>query len=317
MSAIVQKIATLMVQYKAIVVLEDLNMGFIRGRQKVEKQVYQKFEKMLIDKLSYYVDKRKPYTELGGALQALQLTSKFESFQKMGKQSGFLFYVPAWNTSKIDPTTGFVNLFNTKYETIDKAKTFFNLFDSIVYNNTEDVFEFMVKKYNSFNPKAEETQQEWVICSNNTRVISFRNKEKNNSWDNKEVILTDAWKQLFEENNIVVQNDIKKQIIEKTDKSFFESALHLFKLTVQMRNSVTNTNIDYLISPVKNKEGYFYDSRLAKDNLPNDADANGAFHIAKKGLWAIQQIKKANDLKKVKLAITNKQWLQFVQNNSL
>ena len=58
LSQVIHKISELMVKYNAIVVLEDLNAGFMRGRQKVEKQVYQKFEKMLIDKLNYYVDKK-------------------------------------------------------------------------------------------------------------------------------------------------------------------------------------------------------------------------------------------------------------------
>jgi len=48
MSQVIHKIAELMVKHNAIVVLEDLNMGFMRGRQKVEKQVYQKFEKMYV-----------------------------------------------------------------------------------------------------------------------------------------------------------------------------------------------------------------------------------------------------------------------------
>lgn len=39
--------------------MEDLNYGFKRGRFKVERQVYQKFENMLINKLNYLVDKRK------------------------------------------------------------------------------------------------------------------------------------------------------------------------------------------------------------------------------------------------------------------
>ena len=49
LSQAIHKITQLMLKYNAIIVLEDLNMGFMRGRQKVEKQVYQKFEKMLID----------------------------------------------------------------------------------------------------------------------------------------------------------------------------------------------------------------------------------------------------------------------------
>lgn len=89
LSQVIHKITQLMVKYHAVVVLEDLNKGFMRGRQKVEKQVYQKFEKMLIDKLNYLVDKKADATQSGGLLNAYQLTSKFDSFQKLGKQSGF------------------------------------------------------------------------------------------------------------------------------------------------------------------------------------------------------------------------------------
>ena len=38
----------------------------------------------------------------GGVLNAYQLTNKFETFNKIGKQSGVLYYIPAWCTSKID-----------------------------------------------------------------------------------------------------------------------------------------------------------------------------------------------------------------------
>ena len=53
LSAVIHEIAKMMIENNAIVVLEDLNFGFKRGRFKVERQVYQKFEKMLIDKLNY------------------------------------------------------------------------------------------------------------------------------------------------------------------------------------------------------------------------------------------------------------------------
>ena len=171
-----------MVKYNAIVVLEDLNMGFMRGRQKVEKSVYQKFEKMLIDKLNYLADKKKDAEECGGVLRAYQLANKFESFQKMGKQSGFLFYTRAWNTSKIDPVTGFVNLFDTKYESIDKAKSFFSKFDGIKYNAAKDWFEFSFD-YDKFTSKAEGTKTKWTVCTYGNRIESFRNVEKNSQWD--------------------------------------------------------------------------------------------------------------------------------------
>ena len=342
LSQVVHKISELMVEYKAIVVLEDLNMGFIRGRQKVEKSVYQQFEKMLIDKLNYLVDKKKRPFELGGTLHAYQLTNKFESFQKMGKQSGFLFYVPAWNTSKMDPVTGFVNLFDTRYENVVKAKAFFDKFESIRYNKDKAYFEFEVKKYSAFNAKAEGIRQEWIICTHGERIVNYRNPAKNNEWDDKTVYPTTELRSLFTSKNIIFENGVclKEQITlqKDTDKEFFEGLLKLFKITLQMRNSKTKSEIDYLLSPVSNENGDFFDSRnyldidnrdangelyrdakfcvsTGKPTLPVNADANGAYNIARKGLWIIEQINNPDtDLKKLKLAMTNKEWLQFVQN---
>ncbi|MEG1572441.1 MAG: type V CRISPR-associated protein Cas12a/Cpf1 [Bacteroidales bacterium] len=312
-SQVIHKITDLMIEYKAIVVLEDLNFGFMRGRQKVEKAVYQKFEKMLIDKLNYLVDKKKEATEDGGILKAFQLTNKFESFQKVGKQSGFLFYVPAWNTSKICPVTGFVNLFDTHYENIEKAKSFFSKFDTISFNRNKNYFEFKVTNYTDFSEKAKETKTDWLICTNDTRIETFRDPENNNQWVNKEINLTDEFLKLLPSEDC----DLKQMIQNQNEKSFFERLLYLFKMTVQMRNSVTNSEVDYLISPVAGPDGVFYDSReyakLENANFPKDADANGAYNIARKGLWVLKQIKEANDLNKIKLAISNKEWLQFVQ----
>ncbi|MBP5982162.1 MAG: type V CRISPR-associated protein Cas12a/Cpf1 [Fluviicola sp.] len=314
-SQVVHKIATMMVEENAIVVMEDLNFGFKRGRFKVEKQIYQKLEKMLIDKLNYLVLKDKQPTELGGLYNALQLTNKFESFQKMGKQSGFLFYVPAWNTSKIDPTTGFVNYFYTKYENVDKAKAFFDKFQSIRYNTKANYFEFEVKKYSDFNPKAEGTLQEWTVCSYGERIETKRLKDQNNNFVSTPINLTEKIEDFLGRNNIVYNDGtcIKSQIAEKDAKEFFERLLYWFKMTLQMRNSVTGSDEDYLISPVMNAKGEFYDSRKADDTLPKDADANGAYHIAKKGLMLLNKIEQADLSKKVDLSISNREWINFVQ----
>lgn len=310
-SQVVHKITQLMIEYNAIVVLEDLNFGFMRGRQKVEKQVYQKFEKMLIDKLNYLVDKKKDKKEVGGMLKAYQLTNKFESFQKMGKQNGFLFYIPAWNTSKMDPVTGFVNLFDTHYINVEKAKEFFNKFEDIRFNKEKNYFEFVVNDYTKFNPKAEDTKTNWIICSNGDRIKTFRNSSENNQWVSETVNLTDSFIELF--SDIDYKTELKTKILSQTNAEFFKALLALFKLTLQMRNSITGTETDYLISPVADEDGKFFDSRKNIENLPTNADSNGAYNIARKGLWVIEQIKKAKDLKKVKLAISNKEWLQFAQ----
>lgn len=316
LSQVIHIIAQLMIKYNAIVVLEDLNGGFIRGRQKVEKQVYQNFEKMLITKLNYLVDKKADPKSPGGLMNALQLTDSFESFQNLGKQSGFLFYVPAWNTSKIDPVTGFVNLLDTRYKSIEASRGFFSRFDIIRFNQQNNWLEFHLD-YSKFGNVAEGTRTKWIVTTQGKRIVTFRNPEKNSQWDNREVELTDEFKALFEKYSIDISGNIKESISVQTEKDFFEELLHLLRLTLQMRNSITNSEVDYLISPVANKDGVFYNSSSCPKSLPENADANGAFNIARKGLMMIQQLRKAKanneDLDKVKFDLTNKSWLRFAQ----
>lgn len=312
LSQVVHIISKMMVEYNAIVVLEDLNMGFMRGRQKIERSVYEQFEKMLIDKLNYYVDKQKDSDETGGLLHALQLTSKFESFKKLGKQSGCLFYIPAWNTSKIDPVTGFVNLFDTRYTNADQARKFFSQFDSIRYNADKDWFEFAFD-YNKFTAKAKDTRTKWTLCTYGTRIRTFRNPARLNQWDNEEVVLTDEFKKTFANADINIHGNLKEAICSLQDKKYLEPLMHLMKLLLQMRNSVTNSEVDYLLSPVADENGTFYDSRVCSASLPKDADANGAYNIARKGLWAIHQIQESPAGDRLNLAIKNKDWLNFAQ----
>ncbi len=312
MSQVIHKIAQLMVKYNAIVVLEDLNMGFMRGRQKVEKQVYQKFEKMLIDKLNYLVDKQCDAAELGGVLNAYQFTNKFESFQKLGKQSGFLFYIPAWNTSKMDPTTGFVNLLDTHYENMEKAKAFFGKFKSIRYNAAKGWFEFEFD-YDNFTTKAADTRTPWTLYTHGTRIETKRDPKQKNNFVSEEFDLTSKFKELFVKYKIDLDDNLLEQICLQNDAAFFKELLHLLQLTLQMRNSKIGTDVDYLISPVMNDKGKFYDSRNCGKNLPENADANGAYNIARKGLWIIDQIKRSDDLSRLRLAISNKEWLQYAQ----
>lgn len=313
LSQVIHKISELMVRYNAIVVLEDLNINFMRNRQKVEASVYQKFEKMLIDKLNYLADKKKNPLEEGGILNAYQLTNKFTSFHKMGKQSGFLFYTKAWNTSKIDPVTGFANLFNTRYETRDKAKAFFEKFDTIRYNAEKKWFEFAFD-YNNFTTKAEGTRTCWKLCTYGKRIETFRDEKQNSQWRSNEVSLTDKFKEFFAKHEIDINSNLKEGITRKDSADFFKGLLYLLTLTLQMRNSETGSEKDYLQSPIADENGNFYNSETCDNSLPKNADANGAYNIARKGLWIVRQIKASNELHNLKLAISNKEWLQFAQN---
>ena len=315
LSQVVHLIAQMMVEYKAIVVLEDLNMGFIRGRQKIERSVYEQFEHMLIDKLNFYVDKKKDANVPGGLLHGFQLANKFESFGKLGKQSGCLFYIPAWNTSKIDPVTGFVNFLpDTRYENIDKSRIFFSKFDSIRYNEEKDWFEFTFD-YNKFHKKLEGTKTKWTLCTYGTRIRTFRNPNKQNQWDNEEVVLTDEFKKVFANAGININGNLKESICSLKERIYLEPLMQLMKLLLQLRNSMINSEVDYMLSPVS-ENGVFYDSRSCGSNLPIDADANGAYNIARKGLWVLRQIQNSNPNDKLRLTLSNKEWLQFVQDKS-
>ena len=314
LSQAIHKITQLMVKYHAVVVLEDLNKGFMRGRQKVEKQVYQKFEKMLIDKLNYLVDKHKDANETGGLLHALQFTSEFENFKKSEHQNGCLFYIPAWNTSKIDPATGFANLFDTRYTNADKALEFFSKFDAIRYNEEKDWFEFEFD-YNKFTQKAHGTRTKWTLCTYGMRLRSFKNPAKQYNWDSEVVALTDEFKRILGEAGIDIHENLKDAIcnLEGKSQKYLEPLMQFMKLLLQLRNSRKNPEEDYILSPVADENGVFYDSRSCGDKLPENADANGAYNIARKGLMLIRQIKEAKELGKVKYDISNKAWLNFAQ----
>lgn len=314
LSIVVHEIVKLMDRYNAIIVIEDLNNGFKNSRQKFEKQVYQKFERRLIEKLNYLVFKERAPKESGGLLNAYQLTNKFESFKKLGKQSGVLFYVPAWCTSKIDPTTGFVNLLDTRYINKEKAKEFVSKFDKIEFNKEENYYEFYTD-YTKFSNKSYGIKKDWIICTNGTRVKNYRNSSNNKEFVSLEVNLTEQFNNLFSKYGI--KGNLKDSILLQEDAKFFEELLALIKLMVQLRNSISAENKDYILSPVKNSKGYFYDSRLCDKTLPNDADANGAYNIARKGLMLIEQIRNEEDtkLKNIKFKITNNDWLEYVQKN--
>ncbi len=314
LSQVVHIISKMMVEYNAIVVLEDLNTGFMRGRQKIERQVYEKFEKMLIEKLNCYIDKQLSPTDEGGLLHPLQLTCDAQKW-KRAHQCGCLFYIPAWNTSKIDPVTGFVNLINTsRYDTREKARGFFSKFQRISFNEKKDWFEFTLD-YNDFDyiAKAEGTRTQWTLCTQGERIRTFRNPQKNHQWDDERIVLTDAFKQLFDKYDIDINGNLKEAISAQTDAQFFKELLGLTKLLLQMRNSITNSEEDYLLSPVADGAGHFFDSREGISSLPIDADANGAYNIARKGLLVIRKIQETPDGEKPSLTITNKEWLLFAQ----
>jgi CRISPR-associated protein Cpf1 len=104
---VVHEIAELIVEKPTFIVFEDLNKGFKRLRQKIEKQVYQKLELAVAKKFNNLTFKEIEIGEIGSISNGLQLTPPVENYQDMEyKQVGIMLYTRANYTSVTDPETG-------------------------------------------------------------------------------------------------------------------------------------------------------------------------------------------------------------------
>lgn len=313
LSHVVHQLAKLIIKHNAIVVLEDLNAGFKRGRFKIEKQVYQKFEKALIDKLNFLVDKQcKDPSEAGHALNAYQLTNKFESFTKLGKQSGILFYVDAAYTSTTDPITGFVKNIYPKYQSVAASQKFWQKFSQFEYIATEDRFELT---YEVEVKKAKDdalNKSQWTVSSHVTRSQYDKNTKSTELF-----VVTDKIKTTLNAANINFENsDLLKQIRANDTKALHSGLIYCVNAIVSMRVTDpaqakgTDEN-DFILSPV----APYFDSRDGHTELPENGDANGAYNIARKGLMVLDRINKPEEWDKDKpdLLIKANQWRNFSQ----
>ena len=312
LSKVIHEVSKMAVEYNAIVVLEDLNFGFKRGRFKVEKQVYQKFEKMLIDKLNYLVFKGLSGSSAGGVLNAYQLTNPLESFNKLGKQSGILFYIPAAYTSKIDPTTGFVNLFNTASITsIPARKEFLQRFESITYSAKDGgIFAFKFD-YRKFSTSKADHRNIWTVYTNGERLKYNRSR---NSYETTDP--TKRIKDVLSSSGIKYDggSNIRDDIVQSDNNNVINTVYYSLMDALQMRNS--DAERDYIISPIKNRKGEFFRTDPESTSLPKDADANGVYHIALKGELLMRMMKEKFDPDVDRVTIPrmeHKDWFEFMQ----
>lgn len=346
LSQAVHEIAKMAVENKAIIVMEKLSEGFKSTRQKYLSNVYQLFEKMLVRKLSFYTDKTIERNAPGGILNALQLVAadsvELNKPNNDVVQNGIIFYVPAWMTSKIDPVTGFANLFNlsvSKFNLsvskLSDARDMISIFSKIGYDNKKKEFVFSFD-YQKFGVTVDSVNN-WTIGTHGSRIVFARNDK---GYPMRKTIsdLTKEFIDLFKKYDIEISSDMKDVIqnyalsdhptVKARDNGngnlgFFEDFFRLLRYTLQLRNSNPEASDekekDYIISPVIMPKGKYYLSsdylnvddpiEQEKAKLPVDSDANGAYNIARKGILVIEQIKK----QKKKIKIDEKDWLTFAQ----
>ena len=176
-------------------------------------------------------------------------------------------------------------------------------------------FEFDYRKFKTFQT---DYQNLWTVSTYGKRIVMRMDdkgyKQMVDYEPTKEIINFFKKKgiQLTEGSDLkVLIADIEANTV---NASFFNTLLYAFQKTLQMRNSNAATEEDYILSPVAKDGHYFCSTEEANkgrdtqgnwvSRLPVDADANGAYHIALKGLYLLRN----PETKKIE----NEKWLQFM-----
>ncbi len=287
-SQVVRKIADFAIHYNAIVVMEDLNMRFKQIRGGIERSVYQQLEKQLIDKFGYLIFKNRQSHEFGGVLKGYQLTAPFVSFEKMGKQTGIIFYTQAEYTSGTDPLTGFrKNVYVSNSASQKKIKETIEKFDAIGWGEEEQSYFF------TYNPKnfVEERyknivyspQKGWTVYAKVPRIR--REKDEKGYWQYTPIDVNEKFGELFrlwefeDPQAADLHDEIcrkiqdgeleEKYVIDGRERSFYHAFIYLFNIVMQIRNSFSEKwesyedergetriksvgeDIDFIASPVR------------------------------------------------------------------
>jgi CRISPR-associated protein Cpf1 len=215
------------------------------------------------------------------------LAAPFESFEKIYKQTGILFYTQADYTSVTDPVTGFrKNIYIGNSWSREKIKRAIDKFKSIKWDDSvggyafaynQSDFGFEASGKNKKYAKAQEiVSKDWVIYSKVARIERFRNDA--GYWGYRPINLNEKFKELFDIWGIDDKDDILCQVREKEiagelkegkliggkKRDFYHQFIYLFNLVLQLRNSfsqkiakdkdgkdiVIGDDIDFIASPV-------------------------------------------------------------------
>ena len=284
----------------AYIVLEDLNTEMKRGRQKIEKQVYQNLETALAKKLNFVVDKNAKPGEIGSVSKALQLTPPINNYQDIEgkKQFGVMLYTRANYTSITDPATGWrktIYIKNGKEE--DIRNEILSKFDDFGFDGQDYFFE-----YTEAN-----AGHKWRLYSgkNGESLPRFQNKKQmlqdKNVWVPEIINVVKILDNLFA--NFDKAKSFKKQInggvklkkIDGRNETAWQSLRYALDIIQQIRNTgKKETDDNFLYSPGR-KNGEHFDTRNYESNGElseiRDGDANGAYNIARKGLIMDAHIK--------------------------
>ena len=320
LSNVVHNIVKQTIKEPTYIVLEDLNTQMKQGRQKVEKQVYQKFEVALAKKLNFVVDKNANENELASVGKALQLTPPISNYQDIEnkKQFGVMLYTRANYTSVTDPVTGWrKTVYLKKGSEENTRKAILESFSEIAFDGKDYYFEYT----------EEHAGKTWRLYSgkDGKSLPRFQNNKKLENdkaiWEPESVDLVSLLDELFKDFDKT--KSLRMQIensehslckISTRKETEWDSLRYVIDIIQHIRNTgKTDVDSNFLYSPVRDENGIHFDTR-EHDNtdLPKDADANGAYNIARKGIIMdahIKQWKKDGEKKSdLDLFVSDEEW---------
>lgn len=309
-SQVVRKIADLILEHQAFIVLEDLNSGFKRGRQKIERSVYQNLELALAKKFNYLVQKDAIDGSPGSVTQGLQLTPLVSNYGDIKKQFGIMLYTRPNYTSITDPVTGWrktIFIQNGSLKTI--RDDILNKFEDIYVEGKDYCFTYITSLVKTH-------KKVWKLYSakNGVSLDRYRyNKDNRGNWHSEKIDLNGLFDDLFR-TDFNKNTSLLKQLEKLDTHSFDWNKLRFaIELLQQIRNSgVSKDDADFLHSPVRDFNGKHFDTRQADEGQPKNGDANGAYNIARKGIIMAEHVRRG-----LSLFIRDEEWDAYLQGKEV
>ena len=320
MSLVVGEVVKLVQKYHCVIAMESLDNDFKNSRQKFERNVYSNFESSLARKLTLLTDK----DAARRSSESLQLASN-NTFGDFEVQNGILFQTFPWMISQTDPVTGFINRLSLFHKDNETSEEYLKKFESFRYNRKDDLFELTFDN-SKVQPERETGKKKvWTICTYGERIENTLN-ENNTAMVDIHHDLTAEMKDLLDEAGIKYDagRDILDKVAEKRSGVFYKAFFDLLRLTVRL-SSWNNDLREYrIIGCTRDKDGRFYDSRRCPDGMPQDADVNAAWNIARRVHRILKNIREFNPknppldengkaLKSPRKGVSQAEWFEMVQ----
>lgn len=279
------------------IAMENLSSGFRQSRRiACPSSTYTRFENGLVRKLSSLsfkdVDPFKP----GGVVNPFQLVPDPERKLKRIGIHGIIRFVSPGYTSAIDPVSGFPlpRFGSGPHRTVRDMLAFLVGMESIVYEGE-------LKRW-AFTFKNETDGVVWTAYSTDIAIVRtkdvcggghFRTSRTNPTSDVNDAVVALGGVPCggFDLKGLLIGlgSDPERRMLPYVKQIYFA-----FRQTVQLRHSDSATGEDFILSPVPDGSGRFFDSRYAQNGLPADADENGAFNIARKSMCEARSTTEGN-----------------------